>query len=74
MPEIAALDRQPGAALRHVEGVGDADHAGLERVGLAAAAVADDAVEDLGDDHRQLGLLVEPSSSSRSFGSARKRL
>ncbi len=55
----AALDRKAGAALRHVEGVGDPHDARLERVGLTAAAVADDAVEDLGDDDGQLRLLVD---------------
>ena len=55
---VAGLDRDPGPALGHVERVGDADHAGLQRVGLAAAAVADDRVEDLRGDDRALGLAV----------------
>jgi hypothetical protein len=57
-PLVPRLDRDPGAALGHVERVGDADDAGLERVGLAAAAVADDRVEDLRDDDRALRLAV----------------
>ena len=44
-PELAALDRDARAALRHVERVGDAHHARLDRVRLAAAAVADDRVQ-----------------------------
>ena len=59
IPNWPALDRQAGAALGHVERVGDPDHSRLERVGLAAAAVADDRVQDLGDHHGPLGLLVD---------------
>ncbi len=44
--DLAALDRDPGAALRHVEGISDADDTRLQRVGLPAAAVSDDAVQD----------------------------
>ena len=44
----------------HVERVGDSDHAGLDRVGLAAAAVADDRVQRLGDHDGALGgVLVD---------------
>ena len=57
-PVLAAFDRNAGAALGHVEGVGDPDDAGLDRVGLAAPAVADDRVQDLGIDHAQLGVVV----------------
>ncbi len=55
---VARLDRDPGPSLRHVERVGDPDHSGLQRVGRAAAAMADDRVQDLGGDDRPLGLAV----------------
>ena len=74
MPSWPGLDRQPGAALGHVERVGDADDAGLERVGLAAAAVADDRVQDLRDDDRPLGLLVGVGEQALERRLARKRL
>ena len=57
-PDSPGVDRHARAALGHVERVGDAHHAGLERVGLAAAPVADDRVQGLGDDDRALGLPV----------------
>ena len=64
-PLLARLERDPRAALRHVERVGDADHAGLERVGLAAAAVADDRVQDLGDHDAALRLPVGAGEQPR---------
>ena len=54
-PHLAGLDREPRAPVGHVERVGDPDDAGLDRVGLAAAAVADDRVQRLGDHDRALG-------------------
>ena len=42
----------------HVERVGDADDPGLDRVRLAAAAVADDRVQRLGDHDRPLGRIL----------------
>ena len=58
--DAAALERDPRAALRHVERVGDAEDAGLERQRLAVGAVARDRLQHLGDDHGELGLLVDP--------------
>ena len=58
-PHPPGVDGQPRAALGHVERVGDPDHARLERVGLAAAAVADDRVQRLGDHDRSLGLRID---------------
>ena len=58
--DVAALERDPRAALLHVERVGDAEDARLERQRLAVGAVADDPLEHLRDDHRQVGLLVDP--------------
>ena len=43
----------------HVERVGDPDDPGLDRERRALAAVADDRVQRLGDDHRPLGLVVD---------------
>ena len=57
-PDLARLDRHPRAPLGHVERVGDPDDPGLDRVGLAAAAVADDRVQRLGDHHRPLGRVL----------------
>ena len=58
--EVAALERDARAALLHVERVGDAEDAGLERERLAVGAVADDPLQDLRDDHRPVGLVVDP--------------
>ena len=55
---LAGFDRQPRAALRHVERVGDPDNPGLQGVGLASAAMTDDRVQDLGGDDRPLGLTI----------------
>ena len=75
MPTRPASTGSARAALRHVERVGDPHHPGLERVGLAAAAVADDRVQGLGDDDRALGLLVDVGEQlACSLRSARKRL
>src|SRR3954454_2659510 len=54
----AGLVDVPRTALLHVERVGHAHHAGLERERAAALAVADDGVQDLADDHGPLGVLV----------------
>ncbi len=56
----AALERDPRAALGHVEGVGDPDDAGLERQRMAAAPMAGDRLEHFRDDHRERRLLVDP--------------
>ena len=58
--DAAALERDPRAALLHVERVGDAQDARLERQRLAVGAVADDPLQHLGDHHGQLGLVVDP--------------
>ena len=55
----AALERDPRATLRHVERVGDAEDAGLERERLAVGAVARDRLQRLGHDDGALGLLVD---------------
>ena len=55
----AGLEGDAGAALLHVERVGDAHDAGLERQRAPALAVADDRVLDLAGDDRPLGLLVD---------------
>ena len=55
----AALERDPRAALGHVERVGHADDAGLEGERLPAAPVARDRLEHLGDDHGERRLLVD---------------
>ena len=53
------LQRRARAAVLHVERVGHAHDARLERQRPAAAAVADDRVQDLRGDDRALGLLVD---------------
>jgi hypothetical protein len=58
-PDPAGLERDPRSALRHVQGIGDPDHPRLERVRHAAAPVADDRVQRLGNDDRSLRLLVD---------------
>ena len=58
--DLALLERDPRAALRHVERVADAEDPGLERQRLAVGAMARDRLQHLGDDHRAVGLLVDP--------------
>ena len=58
--DAAALERDARPALLHVERVGDAEDAGLERQRLAVGAVADDPLQHLGHDHGQVRLLVDP--------------
>ena len=70
----ATLERDPRATLRHVEGIGDTQDAGLERQRFPVGAVTRDRLERLGDDDRQLGLVVDAGEELCVFGSARKRL
>ena len=56
----AALEGDPGATLGHVKRVGDPDDPRLQREGLAVVAMARDRAQDLGGDHGQLRLLVQP--------------
>jgi hypothetical protein len=53
------LDVHARAAVLHIQRVGHAHHAGLERQRPAVLAVADDRVQDLGGDHGPLGVLVD---------------
>ena len=59
IPTAPASTGHPRAPLRHVERVGDPHDPGLDRVRLAAAAVADDRVQRLRDDDRPLRLVVD---------------
>jgi hypothetical protein len=56
--DLARCERDARASLRHVEGVGHAKHAGLERQRSARGAVARDHVQHLRNHHCQLGLVV----------------
>ena len=60
MPTRPRSNGDARAALLHVERVGDAEDARLERQRLAVGAVADDPLQHLGDDHGQVRLLVDP--------------
>ena len=60
MPTRPRSNGDARAALLHVERVGDAQDARLERERLAVGAVADDPLQHLGDDDRELRLLVDP--------------
>ena len=70
----ARLEGDARAARRHVERVGHAHDAGLDRDRVAAAAVADHGVQRLGDHDRQLGLVVDPLEQQGIRSEARKRL
>ena len=71
--DLAALERDARAALRHVERVGDAEDARLERERLAVGAVARDRLQHLGDDHGAVGLVVDARRAARAASARRGR-